>query len=35
MANGEDGEWVDGEGDKDELLDLEYHPSFISNMGKR
>lgn len=32
---GDDDEWVDDEGDKDELLDLEYHPSFISNMEKR
>ncbi|KAF8120714.1 hypothetical protein EV363DRAFT_1368461 [Boletus edulis] len=31
----DDAEWVDEEGDKDELLDLEYHPSFISNMEKR
>ncbi|KAH0839334.1 hypothetical protein J3R83DRAFT_16 [Lanmaoa asiatica] len=33
--DGDDTEWVDEEGDKDELLDLEYHPSFISNMEKR
>ena len=31
----DDSEWIDEEGDKDELLDLEYHPSFISNMEKR
>jgi hypothetical protein len=31
----DDSEWIDEEGDKDELLDLEYHPSFISNMEKK
>jgi len=31
----DDAEWVDEEGDKEELLDLEYHPSFISNVDKR
>jgi hypothetical protein len=31
----DDAEWVDEEGDKEELLDLEYHPSFISNTDKR
>ena len=33
--DGDDAEWIDEEGDKDELLELEYHPSFISNMEKR
>jgi hypothetical protein len=33
--DGDDAEWVDEEGDKDELVDLEYHPSFIANMEKR
>jgi hypothetical protein len=31
----DDAEWVDEEGDMDELVDLEYHPSFIANMEKR
>ncbi|KAF8838671.1 hypothetical protein BDN67DRAFT_906954 [Paxillus ammoniavirescens] len=31
----EDSEWVDEEDDKEELLDLEYHPTFVSNMEKR
>ena len=31
----DDAEWVDEEGDMDELLDLEYHHSFLSNMEKR
>lgn len=30
-----DGEWVDEEDDKEELLDLEYHPNYISNVEKR
>ncbi|KAI0637523.1 hypothetical protein C8Q77DRAFT_1153257 [Trametes polyzona] len=37
-AEGEDdGEWVDEEmdGEEDDLLDLEYHPSFVSNPQKR
>ena len=33
--DGDDAEWVDEEGDKNELLDLEYHPTFISGMEKR
>ncbi|OJT04399.1 hypothetical protein TRAPUB_4855 [Trametes pubescens] len=34
---GEDGEWVDEEidGEEEDLLDLEYHPSFVSNPQKR
>ncbi|KAF9224583.1 hypothetical protein BS17DRAFT_808244 [Gyrodon lividus] len=34
-GDGEDGEWVDEEDDKEELLDLEYHPTFVSNVEKR
>lgn len=34
-GDGDDTEWIDEEGDKDELIDLEYHPSFISHMEKR
>ncbi|KAF9236902.1 hypothetical protein BU15DRAFT_49464 [Melanogaster broomeanus] len=34
-GDGEDGEWVDEEGDRNELLDLEYHPTFVSNVEKR
>ncbi|KAH7881846.1 hypothetical protein F5I97DRAFT_2069387 [Phlebopus sp. FC_14] len=30
-----DGEWVDEEDSKEELLDLEYHPNYISNVEKR
>jgi hypothetical protein len=30
-------EWVDEDttGDEDDLLELEYHPSFVSNIEKR
>ena len=31
----DDAEWIDEDFDKDELLDLEYHPSFIANVDKR
>lgn len=33
----DDGDWVDeeDEGDGEDLLDLEYHPSFVSNIEKR
>lgn len=31
----EDGEWVDESEDNKELLDLEYHPHYISNLEKR
>ena len=34
-GDGDDAEWVDEEGDKDELLELEYHPTFIANVDKR
>jgi hypothetical protein len=38
MLNDDPGDWVDedGEGESDgDLLDLEYHPTFVSNVDKR
>ena len=33
----DDGEWVDEEedGEEDDLLDLEFHPSYVSNPQRR
>lgn len=29
------GEWIDEEGDDEDLLELEYHPSYVGNVEKR
>ena len=36
-ATGDEGDWVDEdvEGEEDDLLELEYHPSYVSNIEKR
>lgn len=31
----DDSDWIDEEDDDDDLLELEYHPSFVSNVEKR
>lgn len=37
IAPPDDGEWIDedDDGDDEDLLDLEYHPSYVSNVEKR
>ncbi|KIY63846.1 hypothetical protein CYLTODRAFT_493593 [Cylindrobasidium torrendii FP15055 ss-10] len=35
QGDDEDGEWVDEEDDEEDLLDLEYHPSYVMNIEKR
>ena len=36
-AGDDDGEWVDEEedGEEEDLLDLEFHPTYVSNPQKR
>jgi len=37
IVHDDSGDWIDeeDEGDEDDLLELEYHPSFVSNVEKR
>jgi hypothetical protein len=37
LASAADADWVDeeDEGDEEDLLELEYHPTFVSNVEKR
>lgn len=35
IPNEDNGEWIDEEDEDDDLLELEYHPNYVSNVEKR